>query len=114
MTIVRELQNPLLKLHGWLCLQGTNNTVFQAATVAPLEDKKVRFSSELKKALGIPEHVNSFYDQKRDSGAYERLWDLTVISLCSDTEAFFRSFYVEILQDDARGFGFFQRVSVTV
>lgn len=83
--------------------------MFKSAIEAPLDDKKFLFNVELKRNLNLPSHFNSFYDQKVGSGAYERLWELTVISLCSDIEFFLKDLFSEVLKSSAHGRGFYQR-----
>jgi hypothetical protein len=81
----------LVEYHKWKCTEVTNNGFRFYASVGAAEiDKKIRFPPNLKKKICIPEDINSFYDQKNKAGVYERLWDLTIMSLCSDIEYFFK------------------------
>ncbi|MCW8931001.1 MAG: hypothetical protein OQL19_12280 [Gammaproteobacteria bacterium] len=110
MKQIEDYKTNFIKLHAWKCTTGTNNSVFYNASNSEMNDKKVVFPPKLKESLGLPESINSFYDQKKHSGAYERLWDLTIISLCSDIEYFFKDLFQNLFPQDNFKFGFYQRV----
>lgn len=109
MSILRDVKNSLVRKHGWICEQGTNNTMFSVAIEAPISDKSFRFDEELKRALNLPKRLNSLYDQKAGSGAYDRLWELTVISLCGDIEFFLKDLFSLVLGSEQFDRGFYQR-----
>jgi len=111
MKLSEQFKNPLITIHAWKCREGTNNTVFHNACLVPMNDKKLKFDAKIRSSLGLPDHVNSFYDQKEHSGAYERLWDLTVISLCSDIEFFFKELLQLLRPQKVYKFGFYQRLN---
>lgn len=48
---------------------------------------------------------------KKNSGAYERLWDILIISLCADIEFFFKSLFLKYYKDEELKNSFFQRIN---
>lgn len=111
---IDQYKNSLIKYHAWTCLQGTNNTIFFCATTAPQNDKKFIFNDKLKASLNLPDNMNSFYDQKKESGAYERLWDFSIMSLCTDIEYFFKELFIRHYQDSSNKTTFFQKVNLVI
>ena len=101
------LLNELLDLvedHKWKCREVTNNGLFFYASFAAADiDKRYIFTPDLKKKMGIPEDTNSFYDQKNKAVVYERLFNLTIMSLCSDIEYFFKEFLGLLIPDEIKG-----------
>lgn len=114
MKRIEDYSQNLVKLHAWKCKEGTNNTIFYNACISEINDKKMIFPSKLKQSLGLPGCINSFYDQKKFSGAYERLWDITIISLCSDIEYFFKDLFKSLFPDQSFRFGFYQRITEVI
>lgn len=104
-----KFKTPIIRYHAWLCLHGTNNTVFYNATTSPLEDQKFQFPQKVKEALNLPPEMTSFYEMKKDAGVYDRLYDLTIISLCSDIEYFFKDLFPNIKPKIKIDRGFYQR-----
>jgi hypothetical protein len=93
----------LVEYHKWKCREVTNNGLFFYASFGAAEiDKRYIFPPDSKKKIGIPEDINSFYDQKNKAGAYERLLDLTIMSLCSDIEYFFKEFLGLLIPDEIK------------
>lgn len=114
MKRIEDYKINLIRLHAWKCKEGTNNTVFYNASTSEMNDKMMVFPSHLKETLGLPENINSFYDQKKYSGAYERLWDITIISLCSDIEYFFKDLFENLFPHEKFSFGFYQRINEVI
>jgi len=93
---------------------GTNNTIFGYAHRAPMIDQSVRYTPEIKSAMQWPEWINSDYDLKNHFGVYERLFQFTVISLCSDIEYFFKDLYARENLTPGKGKGYFQRFTEVI
>ena len=111
MKKIEEYKNNLVKIHAWRCTEGTNNTVFYNAIRSVTDDKKMIIPENIKLSLNLPDDIKSFYDQKKHSGAYERLWDFTIISLCSDIEYFLKDLFSYMFSNEKFSFGFYQRFS---
>ncbi len=101
---------PLVRKHAQICVSGSNNTIHEAAASVPLRDKSMKFSVGFIESLQLPEHIKTFYDYKSLVGTYERLWDFTIISICSDIEWFFKDLYESKYPASNNGFGFYQRI----
>jgi hypothetical protein len=85
--------------------------MFYHATTTPDKDKNIIYDDEIKKILNLPNHIISEYDLKKNSGAYERLWDILIISLCADIEFFFKSLFLKYYKDENLKNSFFQRIN---
>ena len=101
----------MIKKHAQICNAGTNNTVFAAASSVPLTDKRYEFPPNLIEALGLPENIKTLFDYKILIGTYQRLWDFTIISICSDIESFFKDLYDSKYPGNNKRFGFYQRMT---
>lgn len=77
----------------------------------PNKDKTMIYDDEIKKLLNLPSNINTEYDLKKNSGAYERLWDILIISLCADIEFFFKSLFLKYYKDEELKNAFFQRIN---
>ena len=75
-----------------------------------MNDQKFKFPQKVKDALNLPPEITSFYDMKKDAGVYDRLFDLTIISLCSDIEFFFKDLFSSIVPTIKINRGFYQRI----
>jgi hypothetical protein len=94
----------LVEYHKWKCREVTNNGLFFYASFGAADiDKRYIFTPDFKEKKGIPEDINSFYDQKNKAGAYERLFNFTIMSLCSDIEYFFKEFLGLLIPDEIKG-----------
>ena len=98
----QEFKNFIFAKHCSITLEGTNNTLFQMADTAPIIDKKTVFNDDLKIALGIPMHIKNWYELKVNLGVYERLFQMTIISICSDIEFMFKDLFINIQKNSNR------------
>ena len=105
----KDFNNSILAKHSSITLEGTNNTLYQMAITPPIIDKKTIFMDSLKGALGIPNHINNWYELKVNFGVYERLFQMTIISLCSDIEFMFKELFADIQPNQTYNLGFYQR-----
>ncbi len=85
--------------------------MFKAAIEIPIQEKQKRIPQELKKVFNLPNDVHTFYDLKIRSGvpAYERMFQLVIISLCSDVEFFLKDLFSKRNPEGSHPNGFYQR-----
>lgn len=106
----RELNNQLVRYHYIVALEGTNNLVFAWATIAPSNDRKYSVTDQLREAFGWGDEIKTLFDYRnRVEGIYDRLYELCIISLCSDIEFFFKQLFTALQFESENGKGFFQR-----
>jgi hypothetical protein len=105
-----EFKSRFVRAHYVLALEGTNNTVFGNAHSLPIQDKLHIFPKSVKRAFEFPDSINTMFDYRNQIPAiYNRLYQLCVISLCSDIEFFFKSLFDKLSIQPPKGQGFFQR-----
>jgi hypothetical protein len=93
-----------------MALEGTNNLVFGAAHTVPLSDQKIVFNDKTRQAMGWPDSIRSMYDYRnRIPAIYNRMFQLSIISLCSDVEFFFKGLFELETMPCPKDRGFFQR-----
>lgn len=110
-----NLRSKLLRDHYVRSLEGTNNLLFFFASLAPIQDKNRKLPPELIGALNLPSEIKSMYDYRcRYNGIYDRLYQLCIISLCSDIEYMFKELFLNrnIIKKPDRGF--FQRFAEVI
>ncbi|MFL9955301.1 hypothetical protein PQR65_18090 [Paraburkholderia nemoris] len=102
--------NKLVLWHYDRSREGTNNLVFMFATTAPTDDKARAFPDSLRVNMGWPAHIKTMFDYRMMFGdIYERLFQFSVISLCSDFEAFSKEVFEKYGYKKGNG-AFFQRI----
>ncbi|MDM9555976.1 MULTISPECIES: hypothetical protein [Pseudomonas] len=102
-----DLKNPHVREHYLTVLERTNNLVFMHAITAASNDQKTNFPGE---TLGWGSHVKTWYDYRMMFGnVYDRLFQLCVISLCSDIELFLKQTFERFNYKKGNGRGFYQR-----
>ncbi|WP_444448554.1 hypothetical protein [Pseudomonas kurunegalensis] len=108
-----DFKHPHTRWHFITVLERTNNLVFMHATTAKDKDKSIIFNEEAKARLNWGKNINTLYDYRISFGigdVYERLFQLCVISLCSDIELFFKkTFEVFKYEKNDKSRGFYQR-----
>lgn len=108
------MNNQLTEEHYRRSLMGTNNTIFNLAITAPMNDKKSRYPLKLKQAMNWPDWLNCDFDVKNLYGVYDRLYQFTLISLCCDIEFFLKALFSSESLQQGNGRGYFQRFSSVV
>lgn len=105
-----EFTTTLVRSHYIMALEGTNNLVFGAAHSTPLSDQKIIFDDRTREAMGWPDSFRTMYDYRnRIPAIYNRMYQLCIISLCSDVEFFFKSLFDSAYIPHPKDRGFFQR-----
>ncbi|OBZ25053.1 hypothetical protein BS643_14910 [Pseudomonas protegens] len=103
----KDLKNSHVRLHYTTALESTNNLVFVHAITAASDDQKTKFPGEV---LGWGSDIKTWYDYRMMFGnVYARLFQLCVISLCSDIELFFKQTFEKYNYKKGSGKGFYQR-----
>ncbi len=84
---MKSYKHPIIQRNYLSFLNQTNNLVYYAADFIPIDHKLRKLTTEVKQGLGLPEHLNNFYEYQIGTGyGYSRLQYLTITSICSDTE----------------------------
>ena len=112
-----NFKNPHTRHHYITTLEGTNNLMFMHATTAKDNDKKFIFSKEALELLKWNKSIKTMYDYRISFGngdVYERLFQLCVISLCSDIELFLKKTFEVFGYKKGPGKGFYQRFDETI
>lgn len=103
----KDLKSTHVREHYLTVLERTNNLVFMYAITAASNDQKTNFPSE---TLGWGSKVKTWYDYRMMFGnVYDRLFQLCVISLCSDIELFLKQTFEKFNYKKGKGRGFYQR-----
>lgn len=106
-----KFKNKVVLKHYDRAREVTNNLIFTFAITAPCEDKLKFFNEDIKKKFGWSPHISTFYDYRMTfPGTYDRLFQLCIISLCSDVETFFKDLFEKYEYKRGNGLGFFQRI----
>lgn len=108
----KDLKNKHIRQHYITALEGTNNLVFMHAITAAANDKNTKFRGDI---LGWGSNIKSWYDYRMMFGnVYDRLFQLCVISLCSDIELFLKQTFEKFNYKKGRGSGFYQRFNEVI
>lgn len=106
----KDFKNNLILKHFDLTREVTNNLLFGNACTIEDSDKRMLFPTSLVKNMGWNDNIKSMYDYRMMyPGVYERLYQLCVISLCSDNEFLFKEIFDQYGYSKGNGNGFFQR-----
>lgn len=110
-----ELKNLHVRRHYDRVRETTNNLIFMTALNAEQADRNMKFNDQARIAMKWPEHIKSMYDYRKMYGdVYARLFQLCVISLCSDVELFFKATFEKYGYAKGKGSGFFQRLDEVI
>ncbi|MFV9261626.1 hypothetical protein [Citrobacter freundii] len=106
-----DFTNKLILEHFDRVREGTNNILFKQASTIVGEDKKIIFTQEARTGLGWGSSIRTMYDYRMmmSPAIYDRLYQVCVISLCSDIEFMFKSIFDRYGYQKGSGTGFFQR-----
>lgn len=103
----KDLKNKHVRWHYQSVLERTNNLVFMHAITAASNDQRTEFPGE---RLGWHSDIKTWYDYRMMFGnVYDRLFQLCVISLCSDIELFLKQTFEKFNYQKGNGRGFYQR-----
>ncbi|RHH99867.1 hypothetical protein DW184_17885 [Enterobacter cloacae] len=106
-----DFTNKLILEHFDRVREGTNNILFKQACTIVDEDKRFIFNQEVNTGLGWDSSIQTMYDYRMmmSPAIYDRLYQICVISLCSDIEFMFKSIFDRYGYQKGSGTGFFQR-----
>ncbi|MFJ4344354.1 hypothetical protein [Pseudomonas sp. NPDC089401] len=108
----KDLKSNHVREHYQTALERTNNLVFMHAITAASNDQKTNFPGEI---LGWGSKIKTWYDYRMMFGnVYERLFQLCVISLCSDIELFLKQTFEKFNYKKGEGRGFYQRFNEVI
>lgn len=83
----------LFKTHA-VQIRESHNLLFALALTSEQSDKLKTLPTDITSGLGLPSKIQTMYDYRMHFyGNYDRLFQLCVISLCSEIEFFFKSLY---------------------
>lgn len=104
------LSNFRVRMHYDKSRELTNNLLFMHAVTVEDSDKNFVFNPDVANSLKWPSNIKTMHDYRMMySGVYDRLYQICVISLCSDIEFFFKDIFDEYGYTKGSGNGFFQR-----
>lgn len=106
-----DFTNKLILEHFDRVREGTNNILFKQASTIVDEDKRFIFTQDVRTGLGWDSSIQTMYDYRMmmSPAIYDRLYQVCVISLCSDIEFMFKSIFDCYGYQKGSGTGFFQR-----
>lgn len=106
-----DFTNKLILEHFDRVREGTNNILFKQACTIVDEDKRFIFNQQINVGLGWGSSIQTMYDYRMmmSPAIYDRLYQVCVISLCSDIEFMFKSIFDRYGYQKGSGTGFFQR-----
>lgn len=107
-----DFKHPHTRWHYITVLERTNNLIFMHAITAKENDKSFIFNEEATKKLNWDKSIKTMFDYRMSFGigdVYERIFQLCVISLCSDIELFFKKTFEIFEYKKGSGKGFYQR-----
>lgn len=107
-----DFKHPHTRWHFITVLERTNNLIFMHAITAKENDKSIIFTEEATRQLKWDKSIKTMFDYRMSFGigdVYERIFQLCVISLCSDIELFFKKTFEIFEYKKGSGRGFYQR-----
>lgn len=105
-----EIRNEIIRKHLNYSREGTNNLIFYLASFASIDDKKRFFPESIKKSLNFGEEIYTMFEYRSQYiGIYNRMFQMCLISLCSDIEFFLKEYYDFKQIAKGKGRGYFQR-----
>lgn len=91
------LSNLRVRMHYDKSRELTNKLLFMHAATVEDNDKTFVFNSDVANSLKWPSNVKTMHDYRMMySGIYDRLYQICVISLCSDIEFFSKIFLMSM------------------
>lgn len=109
---MKTFKNNIIQRNYLRFLNQTNNLIYYAADYIPIDHQKRKLSQSFKDTFGLSESVDTMQDYQIFTGyGYSRMQELTVISICSDTEFLFKDICENLLYpSNKRAKNYFQKL----